>query len=167
VRISDQELRERRLVFYGDDVERLERELDGFLELASARTALLIDCEGHLVTRRGEATEGSMESLSALAAGSFAATKEMARLLGENQFSTLFHQGQHANIQLTLVGDRTLFAILWDERTNLGMVRFYAQEAATRIGDILEGILDRGEVPGENLAQDYGDEAAQALDDLF
>jgi hypothetical protein len=50
----DQELRASRLVFYERDVERLDGELDGFLELSNAKCALLIDKEGHLVTRRGE-----------------------------------------------------------------------------------------------------------------
>ena len=72
--ISDQKLRDDRLVFYAQDVDRLDQELDGFLELSGARCALLIDREGHLVTRRGEAASSSVDSLSALTAGSFAAT---------------------------------------------------------------------------------------------
>ncbi|MCA9003082.1 MAG: hypothetical protein KDB61_14250, partial [Planctomycetes bacterium] len=66
--ISDEKLRADRLVFYSRDVERLDEELDSFLELSNARCALLIDCEGHLVTRRGEAAQDSVESLSALTA---------------------------------------------------------------------------------------------------
>jgi hypothetical protein len=50
----DQELRRDRLIFYENDVYRLEGELDTFLELSGARCALLIDKDGHLVTRRGE-----------------------------------------------------------------------------------------------------------------
>jgi len=53
MRRSDQELRAARMVFYAEDVERLDRELDGFLEASGARSAMLIDTEGHLVTRRG------------------------------------------------------------------------------------------------------------------
>ena len=65
---KDTELRNHRLVFYSKDVDRLDSELDSFLELSNARAALLIDKEGHLVTRRGEAVSTSMEAISALIA---------------------------------------------------------------------------------------------------
>ena len=117
---KDSKLRRDRLVFYARDVDRLDAQLDGFLELSNARCALLIDKDGHLVTRRGEPVQGSLESVSALIAGSFAATREMARLFGEETFSNLFHQGARDCIQVSLVGERSLFVIVFDERTNLG-----------------------------------------------
>jgi predicted regulator of Ras-like GTPase activity (Roadblock/LC7/MglB family) len=167
---SDQKLRNDRLVFYTPDVQRLEGELDGFLELSGARSALLIDREGHLVTRRGDVVQTSLESISALIAGSFAATREMARLLGEAQFTTLFHQGQRDSIQVSLVGDTALFATVFDGRTNLGLVRYYASETAQR----LEGIMDemKCRVPGEieasdKLASNFSESASAALDKLF
>ncbi|MEZ6021702.1 MAG: roadblock/LC7 domain-containing protein, partial [Planctomycetota bacterium] len=98
--ISDEKLRADRLVFYAQDVERLDEELDSFLELSNARCALLIDVEGHLVTRRGDAAQDSVDALSALTAGSFAATRQMAQMMGENQFNSLFHQGAHQSIQV-------------------------------------------------------------------
>ncbi len=169
MRISDQKLRSDRMVFYAQDVQNLEAELDGFLELSGAKCALLIDCEGHLVTRRGEAAADSVDSLAALTAGSFAATRQMAKLLGEEHFNTLSHQGQRESIQISLVGERTLLAIVWDERTNLGLVRFYAQESSKRLVDLFTEMCSRPPKPedGSGLADDYSQKAAAALDDLF
>ncbi len=165
---SDNDLRSDRLVFYEQDVERLEGELDAFLEMSSAKCALLIDKEGHLVTRRGEPLSSSLDSISALIAGSFAATREMARLLGEDEFTILFHQGLRDSIQLQLVGDRTLLAILFDDRTNLGLVRFYAQETARTLAAILDDIQRRPpSSAGPGLSQDFSSDATAALDDLF
>ena len=163
----DHELRATRLVFYERDVERLEGELDAFLELSNARCAMLIDKEGHLVTRRGEPLGASLESIAALIAGSFAATKEMARLLGEEEFTILFHQGARDSIQLQLIGDRTLLAVLFDERTNLGLVRFYAQETSVHLQGIFEEIAARPEDQQAVLSADFGADAAAALDNLF
>lgn len=167
--VSDQKLRSDRLVFYADDVDRLDGELDGFLELSGARCALLIDKEGHLVTRRGDAVQNSLESISALIAGSFAATREMARLLGEDQFTTLFHQGDRDSIQVSLVADRALFAMVFDHRTNLGLVRYYAVEATRRLAQILTEMRERPERMGEasQLANDFTQSATAALDKLF
>ena len=161
----DENLRQQRLIFYENDVQRMNAEIDTFLELSKARCALLVDRDGHLVTRRGEPVRTSEESISALIAGSFAATMEMARLLGENEFSILFHQGQRDSIQLQLIGERTLMAVLFDGRTNLGMVRFYAQETGTRIMQVLEEIA--GENRTANLDEDFGSSAEDALDKLF
>lgn len=166
--IREQKLRADRLVFYQSDVKKLEGELDGFLELSGARSALLIDREGHLVTKRGEVQQNSLDSISALVAGSFAATREMARLLGEEEFSTLYHQGQRDSIQVSLVGDRALFAVVFDERTNLGMVRYYATETTRRLDVVLGEVANRAEgEEEEQLSSDFSSSATAALDKLF
>ena len=163
----DQQLRTERLAFYEQDVSRMDTELDAFLELSGARCALLIDREGHLVTRRGEPVSNSLEAISALIAGSFAATKEMARLLGEDEFTIMFHQGASDSIQLQLIGERTLLAVLFDERTNLGLVRFYAQESSRRIDKVLSDVARRGGDGDTQLAADFQTRATEALDELF
>jgi predicted regulator of Ras-like GTPase activity (Roadblock/LC7/MglB family) len=164
----DQQLRDNRLVFYTQDVARLEGELDGFLELSNAKCALLIDKEGHLVTRRGEPLQSaSMEAIAALVAGSFAATREMARLLGEQEFSCLFHQGARDSIQVQLIGNRTLLAVVFDERTNLGLVRFYGQETARTLEQILTEIHSRSPSDAQALSPQFQADAAAALENLF
>jgi len=164
---TNQKVRRDRVVFYERDVSRFDGELDGFLELSGARCALLIDKEGHLVTRRGDSMQASVESISALVAGSFAATREMARLLGEDQFTTMFHQGGRDSIQISLVGDRALFAMVFDDRTNLGLVRYYAVETTKRIAAILSEIDARAYEDGPTLDSNFSQSASEALDRLF
>lgn len=168
--VSDHKLREAQLVYYAEDVGEIEQELDGFLELSGARSAMLIDRSGHLVTRRGESLGGSLDSVAALAAGSFAATREMARLLGEGEFNSLFHQGARESIQISQVSDRALFAIVFDDRSNLGLVRFYAEESLGRLQELFTEIQVRAESgvePKEGLADDFSSSASEALDKLF
>ncbi|MCB9891783.1 MAG: roadblock/LC7 domain-containing protein [Planctomycetes bacterium] len=165
--ISDSKLRHTRLVFYKDDIDLIDKVLAEFLRLSGSKCALLIDKEGHLVTRQGEVKTINMDTISALVAGSFAATKEMAKLLGEDQFSCLFHQGERDNIQLSLVGDRTLLTILFDDRTTVGMVRLYANETCKKLCQVFEAAATRE--PGEEASLDegYGDESKNALDKFF
>jgi len=163
----NERLRADRMVFYEDDVQRLDRELDGFLELSGARSALLIDTEGHMITRRGEVPGERLESLAALVAGSFAATHQVAQLLGEEGFHSLAHQGQEQGIQLSAVGLRTLLAVVWDSKTNLGLVRFYAKETAENLKRVLEQSGPAADLGDDGLAQNYSEQASQALDDLF
>lgn len=164
----NEKIRHDRLTFYAEDIEQIDKLLGEFLRLSGAKCALLVDKDGHLVTRRGEVRTIDMDTISALVAGSFAATKEMARLLGEQEFSALFHQGERDNIQLSLVGDRTLLTVLFDERTTVGMVRLYSSETAKKLAAIYERSFSREAVDGDpELAADYGDDARRKLDNLF
>lgn len=163
---EDEKLRSGRLVYYAEDIDRINQVLDRLLELSEARCALLVDKEGHLITKRGEMT-GDLddESLSALVAGSFAATKEMAKLLGEEEFSVLFHQGVKDSIQLTLVADRALLAIIFDDRTTIGMVRLYANETSNKIAQLLAEAARRE--PAETIGADFSEQAEERLSDIF
>jgi len=163
---EDGRLRDDRLVYYADEIDRINQILNRLLELSDAKCALLVDKEGHLITKQGDVTGGfDDDSISALVAGSFAATKEMARLLGEEEFSVLFHQGERDSIQLTLVADRALLAIIFDDRTTIGMVRLYAKETADNIGQLMREAAKRDR--GESFGADFSRDAADRLDDIF
>lgn len=163
----NQRLRYDRLTFYKEDIDRIDRLLAEFLRLSGAKCALLIDKDGHLVTKRGELRTVDIDTISALVAGSFAATKEMARLLGEDEFTAMFHQGQRDNIQLSLVGDRTLLTILFDDRTTVGMVRLYAGETAKKLAEIYTDAINREPAGDTGLNDEYGTDAKKTLDKLF
>lgn len=169
---DNQNLQERRLIFYKDDIDRINRVLEEFLKLSDSKCNILIDKEGHMVTKAGSTEHFDMQTISALVAGSFAATRELARLIGEDEFSVLFHQGKKDNIQLTLISDRTILATIFDERTTIGMVRLYTKEATEKLSRIFEEILDRKMAADDGFGDDFntGDFTSSAkdkLDDFF
>ncbi len=163
---SDDSLRSTRLVFYKEDIEVIGKSLNIFLKNANAQCALLVDKDGHLVTKEGEAKTYDMDTISALVAGSFAATKQMAKLLGEEEFALMFHQGKKDSIQLSLVGERTILAVIFDERTTLGMVRLYSTQVSSKLAKIFADISER-KSEGEKISQDFGNAARGKLDDIF
>jgi len=163
---SDESLRSTRLVFYKEDIERIGKLLNTFLKNANGRCVLLVDKDGHLVTKEGEASTYDMDTISALVAGSFAATKQMAKLLGEEEFSIMFHQGKKDNIQLSLVGQRTILAVIFDDRTTLGMVRLYSSQVSSKLGQVFNDISVR-KTEGEKISQEFGQAARGKLDDIF
>jgi predicted regulator of Ras-like GTPase activity (Roadblock/LC7/MglB family) len=163
---SDDSLRSTRLVFYKEDIEVIGKSLNTFLKNANAQCALLVDKDGHLVTKEGESKTYDMDTISALVAGSFAATKQMAKLLGEEEFSLMFHQGKKDNIQLSLVGQRTILAVIFDDRTTLGMVRLYSSQVSSKLAQVFADISAR-KSEGEKISQDFGQAARGKLDDIF
>lgn len=162
-------LRESRMVFYRDDVARIDASLNELIQLSGARAALLVDREGHLVSRVGDLRSVDAETVAALVAGSFAATREMARVLGEEQFSVVFHQGKRDSIQLTLAGDRTILTVLFDDSTTAGMIRIYTNEAAKKLGGIFRDIESRtdDQRPAVTIGADFDANAKDRLDSLF
>ena len=165
---SDAELRDSRLVFYKEDIQQIDSTLREFLKRSKSKAAMLVDKDGHLITEEGTSEITDFDTISALVAGCFAATREMARILGEEEFTALFHQGRQDNLQLTLVGQRTILAVLFDDTTTIGMVRLYAAEAARKLTSLFRKILSRGgDAPhGESLVEFHA-AAASTLEDVF
>ena len=165
--IHEERIGQKRWLALGaQDSVRLDSILREFLSLSGAKCALLVDKDGYLVTQQGEAFSFDDDTISALVAGGYGATKEIAKLLGEDEFSVLYHQGRRENIQLTLVSDRVLLTVIFDDRTTLGLVRLYAQEAAKKIADVLEQLQDSNS-GYEAIADDFAANAKERLDNLF
>lgn len=168
--MNDVELRNARLNFYTKDIRRLEKVMEEFLKLSQAKCVFLVDKEGHMITKVGGDIEFNQDTISALVAGSFAATKEMAKLLGEKEFSALYHQGENDNIQLSLVGDRTILTVIFDDSTTLGMVRLYVSETVKKLNQVFEDARSGANADGESeesLTSDYSSTAKSKLDNMF
>jgi predicted regulator of Ras-like GTPase activity (Roadblock/LC7/MglB family) len=161
-------MRDTRLMFYSDDVERMNRILRDFVKLSGAKTNILIDKEGHPITQVGQAPSVDIDTLSALVAAAFMATREMARILGEEEFSILSHQGRNDHIQLTLIADRCILTTLFDESTNLGMIRLYSREAREKLKLVFDEMASRPDDHApEELDLGTEEDAQSALDDVF
>ena len=165
---QDEALKQQRLTFYKGDIDKIDKVILEFLNLSGARCAMLIDKDGHLVTKQGSTAGYDSDTVSALVAGSFAATKQMAKLLGEEEFSIMFHQGKEDSIQLSLVGDRTILAIIFDDKTTVGMVRLYAVQVADKLAQLFREMGNRKETAQqEEITKNFGDTAKKNLDDIF
>ena len=156
------------LIIYEEEINQIESLISRMLKGCEAKCALLVDKDGHLITRQGFTHSLDTTALAALLAGSFASTKEIARLVGEPEFSILFHQGKKDHIQMSLVGDRSILVVIFDDRTTIGMVRLYAKETSIELGKIFDQILEKSKNSEPvGLSADFSDQAQDKLDDIF
>jgi len=125
------------VAIHEDTAQRINGALSQFLGESSAVDVLLIDRGGQLLAQCGSDRALDIVSLSALAAGAFSSTAAMARLLGEPEFTVLFHQGVNENIHVAAVDENAILLAIFDSRTTVGMVRLFAKEAQSTIGAIL------------------------------
>ncbi len=121
-------------------LEEAESALTEMLAGSKASSVIVINSiDGSLITCKGSTDALDTVSLAALAAGAFASTKEIARLVGETEFTMLFHQGKSHHLHVNVAGPRCLVMTLFSDETTVGMVRLCARKACLRIQHALEG----------------------------
>jgi predicted regulator of Ras-like GTPase activity (Roadblock/LC7/MglB family) len=110
-----------------------------------ADLVLLIDRSGQQIASEGPGHGIDMTSLSSLAAANIAATDGLARLVGEPEFSILYHQGRHRSIHISDVAKRFSLVVVFDESVALGMVRLRVKRATTYLEEILRSFFKKTE----------------------
>jgi predicted regulator of Ras-like GTPase activity (Roadblock/LC7/MglB family) len=112
----------------------LEETLAEMLSGSKASSVLLINSDdGSLIAARGLTEALDTTSLAALAAGTFASAREIARMVGEPEFTVLFHQGKRQHVHVNLAGEHGLLMTLFNDDTTVGLVRLCARKACSRI----------------------------------
>ena len=142
----------RNTVIQQQDATRIREILTRFLGESGAGAALLIDRSGQLLAMDGVSQALDAVSISALAAAAFSSTAAMAHLLGEPEFSVLFHEGTKRSIHVSTVDDEAILLAIFDERTTVGMVRLFAGEASRAVGGVLGEARARPKPPREFAA---------------
>jgi predicted regulator of Ras-like GTPase activity (Roadblock/LC7/MglB family) len=155
--------------FQARDLERLDALLRGFLTETKARCALLLDRSGQLLTGAGDTADLDGTSFASLAAADFAASDQLALLLGEREFTSLYHHGEHASMFLVDLTGRAILATLFDGRSTLGMVRLKSRAAAPHFAALFSEIATRAAPPPAEVILGTGwmDDAEDEIDRLF
>ena len=149
-----------------EDLQRIDRLLQRFVTEAGARCALLLDRSGRSLTMYGEADDFDHTSFASLAAADFDASDQLAGLLGEQEFKSLYHQGVDGSMYLSEIAGVAILAAVFDRRTTLGMVRLKTREVVPQLVSLLTELGARPQDrPG--LDDDFADDAVSEIDRLF
>jgi predicted regulator of Ras-like GTPase activity (Roadblock/LC7/MglB family) len=107
--------------------------LSELVERSGALTAMIITKEGVSIDEAGDTSYLNTTAMAALVAGMFSATREVARLVGEQQFSILLQQGETRHIHISLIHDSKMMVIIFEDYQRIGLVRHAARKAAEAI----------------------------------
>jgi predicted regulator of Ras-like GTPase activity (Roadblock/LC7/MglB family) len=113
-----------------------------------AKVVFLVDKNGTLLASAGETRDFDTTSLASLAAGNIAATGGLASLIGEKEFSILFHEGERDNMHISVVANRLILVVIFDRRSSVGLVRLRVRRSAVALERILlevDAVSQRGE----------------------
>src|SRR3954462_10011022 len=152
--------------FTEDDFAAITQSLQRFLRESDARCALLVDRSGQLVTTVGEKPTFDATAFATLTAADFSANDQLAKLIGETDFNTLFHQGERESMLLADVARRVILVVLFDNRTTLGLVRLKMKQAVEDLTKLFEQVFARP-ATGQGGAPGLLSGADDEIDKLF
>jgi predicted regulator of Ras-like GTPase activity (Roadblock/LC7/MglB family) len=153
--------------FREEDATRIGALLNSLLREANARTALLVDRTGQMLATVGEEPRFDPVAFASLTAADFSANDQLARMLGENEFGSLFHQGDRDSLYLADVARRVILVVLFDNRTTLGLVKLRVRGVVEALSALFTDMFAREAASERGMETGFVSEAEDEIDKLF
>jgi len=125
------------------DYRRISEHLTELLRESDARCAMVVDRTGQLLATVGEAPSFDPTVFASLTAADFSANDQLAKMIGEPEFASLFHQGQKESMYLADVGRRLILVVLFDQRTTVGLVRLRVKRTVQDLSQLINEMFGR------------------------
>jgi predicted regulator of Ras-like GTPase activity (Roadblock/LC7/MglB family) len=132
----------------------------------AARVVMLVDRDGHPIAFHGDIAGLDTTSFSSLAAGNVAATTSMAKLIGENVFPAVVHEGERESIFISVIG-RSLLVVVFDERSTLSLVKLRTKKASFEVAALLEEMAKDSEQQRLDETSFFAEITDDDIDSLF
>ena len=117
-----------------EQLEKIDEILTDHLIKIGVDCVIIIDMAGNIITAKDNGTSKyAVYSFAALAAGNFATVDAMAKLVGEQEFSLLFHKGTDCNIHFSKIDEELLLITMFGKHISLGFLRLNVVEAIEQI----------------------------------
>ncbi|MEA2116271.1 MAG: roadblock/LC7 domain-containing protein [Thermodesulfobacteriota bacterium] len=117
-----------------EQLEKIDGILGDQLIKIGVDCVIIIDMAGNIITAKDNGTSKyDVYSFAALAAGNFATVDAMAKLVGEQEFSLLFHKGTDCNIHFSKIDEELLLITMFGKHISLGFLRLNVVEAIDQI----------------------------------
>ena len=154
------------LVLLEADHSRFSAILQRLRQDANAKVVFLIDKNGQQLAAAGDMAGLDPTSLASLTAGNVAATDGLAKLLGEREFSILFHEGEHDNLHINVVVGKAILLVIFDERSSLGLVRLRVKKTSAELGAVMDEIVARSQAQRASVVGSFAPFAEITDDDI-
>ena len=141
------------LVMFEEEYDQLKDIIGRLQQDSASKVVFLVDKNGQQIAASGDVRSIDATSLASLTAGNVAATDGLAKLIGEKEFSLLFHEGEKDNLHISIVGKRGILVVIFDSTSSLALVRLKVKKASRELQEIFERV--------ETRAQDEGPESAR------
>ena len=153
------------MVMYEEEFKQIATICERLAREANARAVLLVDKNGQFITSHGEVANLDTTSLASLTAGNIAATNGLAQLIGEKEFPNVYHEGQKDNLHLSIVAQRAILVVMFDQRSSLGLVRLRVKRANEELATIFTAMVKKAASGSQTTP--FGEITDDDIDNLF
>ena len=155
---------------FEEDYWAITNALEALVQSSQSRHVLLVDRTGQLIAQAGADPAFDTQSFASLCAADFEANYALAKLIGEDDFSTLYHQGARESMYLAKIEKGVVLAVVFDKTTTLGLVRLRVKKAVGELNVIIDGLYDKLEYRNEEydpFDDEFSEGVEQEIDNLF
>ena len=156
------------LILYDEELQQVQKGINQLHVDARSKIVFVVDKNGQQIAAAGDIGDIDPTSLASLTAGNVAATDGLAKLIGEKEFSILFHEGERDNVHISIVANRVILVIIFDERSSLGLVRLRVKKASIELTKIFETIMEKAQRESSSgLEAAFAEITDDDIDNLF
>ncbi len=152
------------MVMYEEEFKQIAAHCERLTREANAKAVLLVDKNGQFITSHGEVDDLDTTSLASLTAGSIAATGGLAKIIGEKEFPNIFHEGEKDNLHLSIVAQRAILVVMFDQRSSLGLVRLRVKKSGEELAKIFNAMVEKA---ANQQQEPFGEITDDDIDNLF
>ena len=135
-----------------DDLDHLNVVMKDLLAKSEANVALLVEKAGYLIHQCGNQDEMDATTFATLGSNAYNAVQFMAQLVNENNFTSMYQQGEHFSTLMINVDDNSLLVIVFPTHLTVGSMKYYASPAAKRIAEQISLATGRSDGHGLDLS---------------
>ena len=149
-------------VIYNEEYVLIKNILQKLHGQISARVVFITDSEGHCIASSGEMDDVNLNSISSLIAGSMAAINSIAKMLKIDNYMAVLNESTRQSLHISLINDRTMLVVIFDNTSNLGLVRFRVRSAMEELIKVFQTINKKlkasDKIPGGSPFEGVSDE---------
>jgi len=130
-------------VIYNEEYVLMKDILQKLKTHTHAMGVFITDSEGHCIASSGEMDEINLNSISSLIAGSVAAINSIAQMIRIDNFNAILNESSSKSLHISLINDQAMLVVIFDNATNLGLVRFRVRNAVEELEKVFQTIQEK------------------------
>ena len=128
-----------------EDLDQLNVVMGELLAKSEAHVALLVEKAGYLIHQCGNPDSIDTTTFATLGSNAYNAVQFMAQLVNENNFTSMYQQGENFSTLMVNVDENSLLVIVFPTHLTVGSMKYYANPAARSIADRIGVATARGD----------------------
>lgn len=156
------------LILYEEELNEIQSVISRLHIDSRSKVVFVVDKNGQQIAAGGDIGNIDPTSLASLTAGNVAATDGLAKLIGEKEFSILFHEGERDHVHISIVANRVILVVIFDERSSLGLVRLRTKKAQMELTTVIDNMLEKSKTnKADPLSSAFSEITDDDIDNLF